>query len=90
MSIKYHMPFRTNSTMVGFGNWDTDNDIFFVFKLTYDITHNKYNFKPDEATSGELLLNSTFAGGGGPSSYRFQEALDVDAIPVASTYVALP
>ena len=69
---EYHMPFRTNSTMVGFGNWDTDNDIF-VFKRAYDITHNKYNVKPDETTSGELLLKSTFAGGGGPNSYRFKK-----------------
>jgi Exostosin family len=73
--------------------WDTDEDIFVDSRCSYDLSHQNYDFSSDFTTYGELLLNSTFVfcpGGGGPNSYRFQEALAADAIPIVVSYVTLP
>lgn len=73
--------------------WDTGEDIFLDARCPYDRSHKNYDFSPDDKTFGELVMNSTFVfcpGGGGPNSFRFQEALAADAIPVVMSYVTLP
>ncbi|CAB9511383.1 Exostosin-1 [Seminavis robusta] len=91
---KHTIPFQ-HHRWLALEYWDTGPDIFVDVRCPYDNVDYHHAKDQSDATSsyGELLLNSTFAfapGGGGASSFRFQEALAADSIPVVVSYVVLP